>query len=286
MVAFRYRYRTGEGYRAENESETKKGMVLNMINFSENFKRYRREAGMNQDELASAMGVTPQAVSKWECGLSLPDVTLLIPISELFGITVDELLRGEGTAREVTVAVTQPSVNRETVLDADGILKDDGVMRIVRCIGKRVLDANEKNDFKIPIEFPEELGDRIVNVEIYGGVIGDVSSNGTVNCGSVGGDVSSNGTVNCGGVGGDVNSNGNVHCGGVEGVVDTVGNVTCGAVRKGVGAVGNVTCGGVEGNVEAGGDVRCCNVNGSIRATTVTCERIEGDVEAQTVNYK
>lgn len=277
-----------------------------MQNFGENLKRYRKEAKISQDELAARMGVTPQAVSKWECGLSMPDITLLIPIAELFGITVDELLRGEGKAepmadRYPTYGSMSDDVEHvKTIADSQGILKDDGVLRIVRCVGNRILDANEKNGFKIPVEFPEELGDRIVHVEIYGGVVGDVVTNGTVNCGSVKGDVTTNGIVNCGGVDGDVTSNGtvncagvdgdvtaegNVACGGVDGEVNARGNVTCGAVREGVEAGGNVRCGSISGNVECGGEVCCGDVNGSIKANTVTCKSIEGNVEAETVNY-
>lgn len=52
----------------------------------------RKEKGLTQDELSEKLGVSPQAVSKWENGLSYPDITLLPAIAELFGVTVDELL--------------------------------------------------------------------------------------------------------------------------------------------------------------------------------------------------
>ena len=55
----------------------------------------RREAGLTQRELAEALGVTDKAVSKWERGLSLPDISLLTPLAEILGVTVTELLRGE-----------------------------------------------------------------------------------------------------------------------------------------------------------------------------------------------
>lgn len=52
----------------------------------------RKEKGMTQKELAGRVYVSDKAVSKWERGLSMPDITLLIPLSEVLGITVAELL--------------------------------------------------------------------------------------------------------------------------------------------------------------------------------------------------
>ena len=52
----------------------------------------RRKKNMTQEELAAELGVTPQAVSKWENDLSCPDITLLPQLARLFGVTTDELL--------------------------------------------------------------------------------------------------------------------------------------------------------------------------------------------------
>ncbi len=56
--------------------------------------RLRKGKGMSQEELAAHMGVSSQAVSKWENDLSCPDISLLPKLSRLLGITVDELLTG------------------------------------------------------------------------------------------------------------------------------------------------------------------------------------------------
>lgn len=55
----------------------------------------RKEKGMTQKELATALFVSDKAVSKWETAQSLPDVSLLIPLAEILGVTVTELLQGE-----------------------------------------------------------------------------------------------------------------------------------------------------------------------------------------------
>lgn len=52
----------------------------------------RKEKGMTQKELAQQLFISDKAISKWETGNSVPDIALLIPLSDLFGVTVTELL--------------------------------------------------------------------------------------------------------------------------------------------------------------------------------------------------
>lgn len=52
----------------------------------------RKKKGMTQKELAEKLFVSDKAVSKWECGLSMPDIVLLKPLAELLDVTVTELL--------------------------------------------------------------------------------------------------------------------------------------------------------------------------------------------------
>lgn len=67
---------------------------------------HRKRLGLTQDALATALGVTAQAVSKWENDQSCPDITTLPKLAELFGITTDELLGL--TPRQVHVAEVVP----------------------------------------------------------------------------------------------------------------------------------------------------------------------------------
>lgn len=65
------------------------------MNLSEKILYCRKKAGMSQLDLADALGVSRQAVSKWETGESNPDVTKLPQMAALFGVTTDYLLSDE-----------------------------------------------------------------------------------------------------------------------------------------------------------------------------------------------
>lgn len=62
------------------------------ISIGENIKRLRRSKGMTQEQLADILNISNAAVSKWERGDSFPDITLLFPIADYFGVSVDELM--------------------------------------------------------------------------------------------------------------------------------------------------------------------------------------------------
>ncbi len=66
-----------------------------MNNFGEFLYELRKEKGMTQAELAQLLSVTNKAVSKWETGEAMPETALLMPISRIFGVSVDELLDGK-----------------------------------------------------------------------------------------------------------------------------------------------------------------------------------------------
>ena len=68
-------------------------------NFGQRISEYRKNKNITQEELAIRLGVTPQALSKWERGQSLPDVTLLADICQVLGVSADYLLGVEQTQR-------------------------------------------------------------------------------------------------------------------------------------------------------------------------------------------
>lgn len=69
----------------------------------ENIRRLRRERNMTQEELAGLVGVSFQAVSKWETGAGLPDLGLVPRLARIFDVTTDELFAYDRTEREAEV---------------------------------------------------------------------------------------------------------------------------------------------------------------------------------------
>jgi len=66
---------------------------INKREFGAFVAQLRKEQGMTQKDLAEKLFISDKAISKWETGVSIPDVSLLIPLSELLGVTVTELLQ-------------------------------------------------------------------------------------------------------------------------------------------------------------------------------------------------
>lgn len=73
------------------------------IYISENIKRLRREKNLTQEALADFLGISFQAVSKWECGDAYPDITLLPVIANYFQVTIDELLGNDKIRSEENI---------------------------------------------------------------------------------------------------------------------------------------------------------------------------------------
>lgn len=75
-----------------------------MIRLEKNLRRLRKEAGLTQAQLADKLGVSFQAVSRWETGVAYPDITLLPELAAAFQVTVDTLL-GITEAREKDISI-------------------------------------------------------------------------------------------------------------------------------------------------------------------------------------
>lgn len=68
------------------------------MSLGENISQYRRNKGMSQGDLAAALEVSRQSVSKWENNAAVPELDKLVKMSRLFGISLDELVSGEASA--------------------------------------------------------------------------------------------------------------------------------------------------------------------------------------------
>lgn len=73
----------------------------------ERIYQLRRQRNMTQQDLADQLGVSRQAVSRWEMGTAKPEIENLTAMTRIFGITVDELLTGEKAAAEENPAAPE-----------------------------------------------------------------------------------------------------------------------------------------------------------------------------------
>ena len=171
----------------------------------ENIRALRQRKGLTQEQVAQQLGVTYQAVSKWENGTNTPDIALLPEIAAFFGVTIDALF------------------SQDMASPLDGLpMEDDDVIRIVQLRGRKVLKVTPRmspDDPAIEIAFPRNCNDRTqyFKVEVYGHVIAD---------GSINGDVVYHQSVECGQINGDVRTQGNV----TASSINTFGPIVCSGI--------------------------------------------------------
>ena len=141
------------------------------MNIGNNIKRLRQQKNLTQDQVAEKLGVSYQAISKWETNANTPDISMLPEIANLFGVSIDMLF----------------SDNIMDCSDIHSFMKDDDVIRVVQMRGTKVLrvsSAFSPDSPPIEIAFPHACNDRTqyFKVEVYGHVISDSSINGDVVC--------------------------------------------------------------------------------------------------------
>ena len=82
------------------------------MTFAQVLAQLRREKGLSQEQLADLMDVSRQAVSKWEAGQSMPDLARLVALAELFGVSLDALVR-PGHAGAVAAPAAQANAAQD-----------------------------------------------------------------------------------------------------------------------------------------------------------------------------
>ena len=121
--------------------------MFNMLNVGRTISALRREKNMTQMELAERLDVSFQAVSGWERGKSMPDVSRLPELAELFGVSIAQILGEESplvdaaAAGEVEVYLQNHTVTPEELDHAAPVLKPDQVEAALPYIGR--LDLEE-----------------------------------------------------------------------------------------------------------------------------------------------
>ena len=236
--------------------------------------RRRKELNMTQDELASKLGVTFQAVSKWETAKAAPDITFLPMMADIFSCSIDELFS------RTPEAPGAPTNKGESTLPWD----DDGAIRGAIFEGRRLLDTcDDVQHFTFEISGEAKNVYSFCTLTVNGDVYGDCTAGGNVTVGSdIDGDCTVGGYLSVGGdIDGDCTAGGNITVeGDIGGDCDAGGNISIeGDLDGSCSAKGSVT---VEGDancdsISANGNVSICgDVNGNITAKGKIS--IEGDV--------
>ena len=257
---------------------------------------YRKNLNITQDALAKQLGISNQAVSKWETDQSCPDVELLPKLADIFGISLDELFEREWTASGVgtdaeNAGLETTEKGTSVTLGASGLQlpwEDDGNLRAVLFVGHQLIQKSDLEGChgEICKEVTLEIGGAALNVDSYfnvccGDVCGNVNAGRDASCERVEGFVTGGRDVNCEDVNGNVSAGRDINCGDVEGDISTGNNVECGDVGGNIAAGNNVSCGDVNGNISAGSSVACCDVEGDIvSGSSVACADVEGNVKA------
>lgn len=268
-------------------------------NISNSIKAYRKEQSLSQEALAEKLGVTSQAVSKWECMQSIPDIEALVELCTLMEISLDKLVLGKD-AEAVQEKITVEKESEEESLDGEAIeseagdiddgkgqhfdrrglfnkyyfdaLPNDDELRVVQFKGRLMLSERTYNKnaiIKLALD-PAFAKKRTINVRVIGSahVDGDISGNvqagDSLHCGNISGGVKAGDSIQCGNVSGGVHAGDGVNCGNVVGNVIAGDGVNCGSVSGNVTAGDNVRCGDVNVIHRCGGDIHCKSIKGAV----------------------
>lgn len=98
-------------------------MPFDMNILAKNLKKYRLAKGITQQTLAEQLGVSPQSVSKWECGQSVPELDKLCALAEILDVSLEMLLKSHPAYGRVLVGVDGGSTKTEFVL-----FREDGTL--------------------------------------------------------------------------------------------------------------------------------------------------------------
>ena len=79
--------------------------------FGQRFSRLRKQIGLTQEELAEKFGISGQAVSKWENDASMPDISILPELSDVLGVSINELLGKEENRTRLIPAEERKDTN-------------------------------------------------------------------------------------------------------------------------------------------------------------------------------
>ena len=113
------------------------------MTLEEQIKHYRKQAGLSQEKMAEKIGVSRQAITKWENGTGTPDIANLMAIADLFQISVDELLSNEKSEKKKADYIYES----RTEYDINGKKNFD-----IKLGGAHTVDLKAHNGEKVVVE--------------------------------------------------------------------------------------------------------------------------------------
>ena len=125
------------------------------MDFGQKLKEIRKEQGLSQEQLAEKIGVSRQAITKWETGKGMPDIENMMILAEIFKTTIDELV-SNATSTMAAANATNATYTSETIYDIDCETHFDiclrNVNKIFLCTGE-----DEKLHVKLESDTIEDL---------------------------------------------------------------------------------------------------------------------------------
>ena len=112
----------------------------------------RKEKGLTQMQLAEQLGVTNRAVSKWETAKSMPDVSVMLPLCEILGVSVNELLCGEKMSMQDFKENSEKSI-LQIMSEIQKKIKENKVLYAILIILAIVTFLNLSYDFGEKVDF-------------------------------------------------------------------------------------------------------------------------------------
>lgn len=266
---------------------------MEQIYFGQRIAALRKSKGMTQEALAQRLGITNQAVSKWESDQCCPDIMQLPALADIFEISMDKLFgRAEPALPE------NPPQETVTVI-GELPWEDNDDLHAVCFIGHQLVryqdipslgGKRERFSYSfscLGFDKSSQRGNEPVQLH-FSGNVGNIYSDYAVYCAesSIGGNVQAGDGVICTDVGGEVRAGDSVSCtGSIGGNAQAGDDIRCeGMIGGNASAGGDIDCGGdIGGRVQAGGDVECQgSIQGDLRADgDVSCAGdITGNVTA------
>lgn len=130
------------------------------MTFGSKLNLMRKKAGLTQEEIAGELGISPQAVSKWENDLSCPDIMLLPRIAQIYNISVDELLNqnySEISSATVSSEIFEKSSEAEEHKEKEGVKQPKSITTDK--------EGSDKRKMFLKVNVVSRQGD-IVNVKL------------------------------------------------------------------------------------------------------------------------